>query len=287
MRSQLIEHKNIYYQQVVRQKIVYACLSRAKGLHSLDHARGCHGRPFLVVGIALTVLAYKTAQRAASDLADQNMHQIHARIEAHLNQLMDLPPAMDRLLRSRLRHGVLSLQDPASNREQIYEMLQTFPDVSSVVLGSAADRVMWVIRFPGETSYEYAIKAQSNLPIVEYAMGADGQIGATPRDSYSYTPVVRPWYRAAIEADGPTWGSVYLWIRAGKGETLGIPYAEPFRDEKGVVEGVINCELTLADISAFLGRLEIGKTGEAFIIERDGNLVATSRGLSCMKNGTD
>ena len=49
---------------------------------------------------------------------------------------------------------------------------------------------------------------------------------------------------------------------------------------------MINCELTLADISAFLKRLEIGKTGTAFIIERDGNLVANSIGLDCMKDGT-
>jgi phosphoserine phosphatase RsbU/P len=242
--------------------------------------------PVLVVAIVLTVLAYETAQHTASDLAGQNMRQIHQRIEAHLNQLMDLPPAINELNRSRLREGSLSLDDPARNHEPIYETLRTFPDVSSIVLGSAAGQVMWIIRYPGETSYEYAIKARADSPMDEYAMGADGQIGAAPLHSYAFNPLGRPWYRAAIAADGPTWGSVYVWIRGGKGETLGVSYVEPFRDEKGALLGVINCELTLADISAFLRRLEIGKSGEAFIIERNGDLVATSRGLTCMKDGT-
>ena len=243
--------------------------------------------PVVVVAVVLTVIAYETAQRAVSDLADQNMRQIHSRIESHLRQLVDLPPAINRLNRSRLRDGVLSIADVARNSKPVFETLATFPDVSSVVIAGEAGQVMWVIRYPGETTYEYAIKAKPDSSMDEYTMAADGRVPATqPLHSYAYNPVARPWYRTAIEADGPTWASVYPWIRGGTAQTLGISYVEPFRDDKDTLQGVISCELTLADISAFLRRLEIGKTGSAFIIERDGNLVATSRGLSCMKDGT-
>ena len=117
-------------------------------------------------------------------------------------------------------------------------------------------------------------------------MGADGQLGAQPINTYVFDAVNRPWYRAAIEANQPTWGNVYVWVRGGKGVTLGVPYVEPYRDARGNVLGVINCELTLADISAFLKRLQVGKTGLAFIVERDGNLVANSIGMDSMKDGT-
>jgi hypothetical protein len=176
--------------------------------------------PVLVVATVLTLLAYETAHRTVNDLAGQNMRQIHQRIEAHLNQLMDLPPAINRLNRSRLREGVLSLEDPARNHAPIYETLCTFPDVSSIVLGSATGQVMWVIRYPGEISYEYAIKARPDSPMQEYAMGADGQIGDAPLRLSVFNTIARPWYRAAIAADGPTWGNVYVWLRGGKGETL-------------------------------------------------------------------
>ena len=98
---------------------------------------------------------------------------------------------------------------------------------------------------------------------------------------------VRPWYRAAVAANGPTWGDVYVWVRGGKGVALGVPYVEPFRDAQNQLLGVIACELSLTDISAFLKEMQIGKTGIAFIVERNGNLVANSIGFRCVKDGTD
>ncbi len=243
--------------------------------------------PVLVVVTILTVLAYRTSQHSIGDLAGQNMRQIHKSIETYLTQLMDLPPAINQLNLTRLQEGILSLNDPPRNRKLVYQTLQTFPVVSSIVLGSASGQVMWIIRYPGETSYEYANKARPDSPMYEYTMGSDGQIGPVPLRSYPFDTTARPWYQAALAEDEPTWGNVYVWIRGGKGTTLGVPYVEPFKDSAGKLQGVINCELTLSDISAFLQPLQIGKTGEAFIIERDGNLIATSRGLSCMKNGTD
>jgi serine phosphatase RsbU (regulator of sigma subunit) len=198
---------------------------------------------------------------------------------------MNLPPAINQLNMGRLRDGLLSLDDPARSRKAVFETLATFPEISSVVLGAAQGQVMWVIRYPGETTYEYAIKAVPDGMMQEYAMDASGQIGSAPIGSYAFNTVMRPWYRAAIEADGPTWGSVYVWVRGGKGVTLGVSYVEPYRDTAGVLQGVVNCELTLADISSFLKQLRIGKTGLAFIMERDGNLVATSVGIDCMKEG--
>src|ERR1700721_1903437 len=105
-------------------------------------------------------------------------------------------------------------------------------------------------------------------------MSADGRIGNEPLRSYPFDTIKRPWYRAAIDANAATWGDIYVWERGGKGVTLGIPYVEPHRDEQGHLLGVVNCEITLADISAYLKRLQVGKSGVAFIVERDGDLVA-------------
>jgi phosphoserine phosphatase RsbU/P len=240
--------------------------------------------PVFVVALVLTLLAYQTGRRSANELAGQSVRQIHERIENHLTHLMDLPPAINRLNRSRLQAGALALDDPAHSSRLIFDTLQAFPDVSSIVLGSATGQVMWVIRYPGETTYEYAIKPTPDALMQEYGMDADGKIDAAPRHSYKFNTVMRPWYRAAIDANAPTWGNVYLWVRGGKGVTLGVSYVEPYRNAQGALLGVINCELTLADISAFLKKLEIGKTGMAFIIDRDGNLVATSVGIDCMKD---
>src|SRR5690606_20564088 len=47
-------------------------------------------------------------------------------------------------------------------------------------------------------------------------------------------------------------------------------------NERGELIGVWAINLTLSQISQFLGTLEVGKSGETFIMERDGNMIASS-----------
>jgi phosphoserine phosphatase RsbU/P len=241
--------------------------------------------PVLVVVVVLSLLAFMQGRSTANNLANQNMQQIHNRIEEHLSRLLDMPPAINELNKRMLATGELSLSDVDRNRVPVFETLNIFQAVSSVVISKATGETMWVIRYPGKSTYEYAIKRSPEAKMEEYPLGEGGRIAGERLSQYDYNPTVRPWYRAAIAADSLTWGEVYVWVRNGKGETLGVSYVEPYRDGEGQILGVINCELTLADISAFLGRLEVGKTGKAFIIESDGNLVATSEGEDCMKDG--
>ena len=65
---------------------------------------------------------------------------------------------------------------------------------------------------------------------------------------------------------------------------MGISYVEPIFSEKKELLGVINCELTLSDISLYLSKMRVGKTGRAFIVERDGYVIATSTNPSYMKD---
>jgi two-component system sensor histidine kinase ChiS len=59
-------------------------------------------------------------------------------------------------------------------------------------------------------------------------------------------------------------------------KSLGVTLAKPLKDNNGNFLGVIGTDILLSEISDFLNSIEIGKTGETFIIERDGLLVGTS-----------
>src|SRR5262249_13775803 len=126
--------------------------------------------PVFAIALVLIILAYKTGQQSVSDLAGQRISQIHERIESHLNHLMDLPPAINRINLSRLREGVLVIDDPARGRKLVYETLEAFPEISSIVLGSAKGHDVATIRYPGETSYTYAIKDALDGPMRDYVM---------------------------------------------------------------------------------------------------------------------
>lgn len=239
--------------------------------------------PVVIVAAMLIWLSFSTGKRDANLLAEQSTQQVHRKIVEHLTRLLDKPPAMNALQEHMLGTGEMSLTDMAANREPVFALLSIFPDIPSIVLGSENGVSMSVIRYPGEANYELSLKPEPDALMDEYMLDEAGRIMGDMVNAAAYDPVARPWYRAAIEADGPTWGAVYPWVRAGEPVTLGVSYVEPVKDTAGRTLGVICSEITLSDISDYLARMAVGKTGEAFIVENDGNLVASSAEVKAMR----
>ncbi|NJO20563.1 MAG: HAMP domain-containing protein, partial [Spirulinaceae cyanobacterium RM2_2_10] len=57
---------------------------------------------------------------------------------------------------------------------------------------------------------------------------------------------------------------------------MALPAVRPFYNEAGELQAVFAVDLSLLSISQFLNTLEIGDSGEVFIMERDGMLVSSS-----------
>lgn len=93
--------------------------------------------------------------------------------------------------------------------------------------------------------------------------------------SVPFEPRKRPWYLAAVKEGKGVWSKIYP-NTAGITSYLGA--SMPFYDKNKKLQGVFITTVNLFQIGDFLKSLKIGKTGQAFIIERNGWLVATSTG---------
>jgi len=82
------------------------------------------------------------------------------------------------------------------------------------------------------------------------------------------------WYTDAVKAGRPLWSKIYQWY--DKPEILSISSSYPIYDSNRKLIGVIGVDLILSNINRFLQDLKISKSGQVFIIERDGFLVASS-----------
>jgi hypothetical protein len=92
--------------------------------------------------------------------------------------------------------------------------------------------------------------------------------------SVEYDPRVRLWYKFAKSVEKPTWTPVYQF---GSINTVGMDFSIPiYNQESGSFEGVISTDISLVQISKFLGNLEISQNGKALIIERTGDVIAIS-----------
>lgn len=90
-----------------------------------------------------------------------------------------------------------------------------------------------------------------------------------------YDARTRPWYRAASAAKGEVWSAIYP---AWELEQLILSAALPVYGDRDELLGVVAADFSLSDISRVLGQLDIGKQGQAFIMESSGLLVASSTG---------
>ncbi len=88
-----------------------------------------------------------------------------------------------------------------------------------------------------------------------------------------YNPCMRPWYKLAMDKDTSIWTPVYIDFGTNN---LIITRARQITDNKGKTEGVIATDITLQAIEEYVRSVNISKHGIAFIVEPDGNLIASS-----------
>jgi len=83
----------------------------------------------------------------------------------------------------------------------------------------------------------------------------------------------RPWYISAMERQQETWSPVFRDYRV---KDIGISLSKPVYTQDHVLLGVAGSSIGLGDLGKFLRELPLGKNGVAFIVDMDGNLIATS-----------
>nr|WP_300989080.1 PAS domain S-box protein [Thiocapsa sp.] len=115
-----------------------------------------------------------------------------------------------------------------------------------------------------------------------YRADREGQAGELleSRDNFDPhdDPPDNPWYPAVRDSVQGRWG---MTVSLGKGQTqpeLVSHFSLPFHDDSGVLQGVLTAGMTLSEIGDFLRGLEISAKGQAFLIDREGLLIATSSG---------
>ncbi|MEO0537244.1 MAG: PAS domain-containing protein [Cyanobacteria bacterium P01_A01_bin.123] len=227
----------------------------------------------VVIAVAATGwLAHRNGQRAVQDLATQLLGETSDRIKQELNTYTDVPPRI-----TQANADALALQqlDPNNLRawsEHFYRQSQYHDTLTFIYFGDEQGRYVELEKQYGDR-YKIAFRADDTSDTVHYRLTQQGKPGEFLRIR-PYAPRQRPWYQAAIASGKPVWTEIYEFTVVYP--TLGLSFVQPYYDTMGNLQGVVGADFTLQDISGYLDTLSIGKTGKAFIIERDGDLIASS-----------
>ncbi len=238
----------------------------------------------LVLGVVLilSIIAFVEAKSTVNELMAEHLARIHDQIGRGLKDFLNLPKKIQRLNSNLIEEGLINLDDLRAWRPILFEQVQIFDGLSSITWVSASGQSVGISRYSDGSGYEFAIKdEQTGKHIQKFYCDVLGRIDKEPIENFPYNPIDRAWYKLAVNSYKPTWTNPYAYtLKGGSGGTsLALGYAQPFRDGNGKIIGALNAELTLDDITLFLEKLRVGKTGKAFVIDHRGYLIATSTGV--------
>jgi len=214
----------------------------------------------------------RNGQKAIEELANQLMEEVAANLEQGVRAYADTPHTFLQINLAAIRAGTLNLRDYSEIRENFWHQTQISPAVPYIYYGSEEGEFIGV-RQEIEGGTTFRIRTQSSAPNRQiYTLDKDGNLGELIK-THEYDPRVRPWYEAAKKAGKPTWSPIYVFAVP---PSLGITPVAPIYDGEGKLQGVLATDLTLFHIDRFMQGLELSKSGQATILERSGELVASS-----------
>ncbi|WP_147274329.1 SpoIIE family protein phosphatase [Bremerella cremea] len=235
------------------------------------------GVPVLAIGLWLSFAWNHQAQRAITQLADQDIEQIHQATATRIADLLSVPVRVSRLNQYLITSSKLPPDNLAAWRPTLVRESQAFDVLSAISWGSADGRTAWISRYADGSIY-WALKEDPTQPLMnQWKLDLNGDVVAGSRSSFDFQLSSRPWFLVPSEARQATWSEPYLWVGGDdeKGKTLGISYGIPLFDGKQLL-GVIDADFSLNDLSSYLSKLKFGKTGMAILISPDHKLLAAS-----------
>ncbi|WP_186443165.1 ATP-binding protein [Desulfobotulus alkaliphilus] len=232
--------------------------------------------PLLLIMVTAVFTAGTLYQYRASGTLRTAMEGLSAettlRIADHLRHFLSLPQIVNRINADAMERGLLPVSDQKVLERHFYNQLQLFPQISSVYFGNTEGGLAHSGREPGRF-YFMATEDFRAGPFNKYGLGTAEERGEILHRIQNFDARTRPWYKKALAYETHVWSEVYILFT---GDGLALSASQPVRDRDDRLLGVVSVDIFLDHIHDFLSGMQIGKTGEAFIMDRSGYLLASS-----------
>src|SRR5262245_28292167 len=155
------------------------------------------------------------------------------------------------------------------------ELLQNNAEFKAVYSGDTAGNLVMARRMPdGSLSRRYVRRQADGVHITwkhdNIAYYSEFSDTVEPLDT-GYDPRHRLWYKDAVEKKGLVWSEVYIFA---SDRQPGITCTIPHYDSRGVLLGVTAVDISVLDLSYYLGAMQVTEHSRLFITDATDRLVA-------------
>jgi adenylate cyclase len=228
----------------------------------------------IVTAAGVHLLWWRTAEANSHKLAATINEQIVAAVEKELNAITTEAAAAHTAIRTLFVQNVLETRE-ADKREFVFlSQLQAQPGISWVAFGWP-DGAFFAAHKLGDLGLEMMeigkVDGVVKRRVDDYQVVV-GDIEFQKRrfEDTDYKVTDQEWYKKGIQGDEPAWFEVSAFPI---GQRPAIAYAGPI-DVYHKRQGVLAVIIENTRLAQFLSQLAVGKSGAAFILGRDGAVVA-------------
>jgi adenylate cyclase len=228
----------------------------------------------IVSAIGVHILWWRTAEANSHALADTINGQIVSTVQKELTTITSEARAAHTAIRTLFVQHVLETRE-ADKREFVFlSQLQSQQDISWVAFGWP-DGAFFAAHKLGDLGLEMMeiapVDGVIKRRVDKYGVVV-GDIEFEKRrfEDTNYVVTDQEWYRSGMQADEPRWFNVSVHP---VGARPSIAYAGPV-DVYEKRQGVLAIIIEYTRFAQFLSNLSVGKSGAAFILGRDGSVIA-------------
>jgi signal transduction histidine kinase len=235
--------------------------------------------PFIIqivgaVGI-VGYLSFQSGQQAVDSLATELSREVGDRTKQKILSYLDDPNEIIDTVITGVEQGNVDLTNLPKLEQYFWSLVDQklisciqigFPDGTSVLVEQTNENQ--IVAATAEISEE-------NPKRQWHRLGAKGEREEFLK-SQEFNPTSRPWYKAGLEAKKSTWSSFFTTV-ASNYSIVAIGPARPIYTADNQLIGVLHGRLDMTRIHDFLKKAKVGRTGQVFLIDRSGDMVASSR----------
>ncbi|MFB2896179.1 PAS domain S-box protein [Aerosakkonemataceae cyanobacterium BLCC-F50] len=234
--------------------------------------------------------SYRSGQEAVEDLAHRLLAQVSQRVSDRLDRYLQTSQQIVAINHLAVKQGSLNINDFEQLRQHLWQQMNLNPLLTSNSFWSQEGEAIGYIRFLSEQERDYASKltGKNVIPGRKYFMKIN-KLNPSQRQFYQiddrgtpkkliYSTVdvdfqKLPWYRQVKAARKQIWSSIYVNRII---PLLQIQALAPVYNSAEKFQGTFKSFYFLSDLSSFLHQENFSRSGQVFIIERSGTLVASS-----------
>jgi signal transduction histidine kinase/CheY-like chemotaxis protein len=218
-------------------------------------------------------LSFRNGQKAVNNLASQLMSEVSSRVEQNLQVYVATPHLINQNKLDAVKLGLLTMDDLSSWEKYLWRQVQLYPYINFTSIGNKNGEYRTGEKLSSGSLNINTSGKSTGMDFYSYNTNNLGDRTTVATVVKQFDIRQHPSYQNAAKAGKSTWSSVYISFLE---PTLILSALEPVYDDRNQLEGVLIAALRLDHIGQFLNSLKIGKSGQAFIIERNGTLLATS-----------